>query len=107
MEAVLNEADFIGSTSALLKFTQTDTAAAYIVATEGGIIHQMKKYSPTKQFIMAATQSTCACNNCPHMKLNTLEKLYLCMKHELPEIEMEESILLRARTAIDRMLALS
>lgn len=106
-EAVLQIADFIGSTSQLLKYTQTNEAKSFIVATETGILHQMQQAAPTKTFIPAPPDNACACNDCPHMKLNTLEKLYLCLKYELPEITMEESIRLAAKKPIDRMLDLS
>ena len=106
-EAVLQLADFIGSTSQLLKFTQTDSAPTYIVATETGILHQMKQEAPDKSFIPAPPDNACACNDCPHMKLNTLEKLYLCLKYEKPEIIMEEQLRIAAKKPIDRMLDLS
>ncbi|MCX8019763.1 MAG: quinolinate synthase NadA [Chitinophagaceae bacterium] len=106
-EAVLKHADFIGSTTGLLKFTQTDDAMEYIVATETGIIHQMMKASPHKTFIPAPPDNSCACNNCPHMKLNTLEKLYLCMQYEKPEILIDEELRLAAKKPIDRMLEIS
>ena len=106
-EAVLEHADYIGSTSALLKFTQTDSSSEYIVATEAGIIHQMKKASPQKTFIPAPPDNTCACNECPYMKLNTMEKLYLCMKNRAPEITMPERLRELARAPIQRMLSLS
>lgn len=106
-DAVLKLADYIGSTTQLLKFTETDSSSAYIVATETGILHQMMKNSPAKNFIPAPPDNACACNDCPHMKLNTLEKLYLCMEYEQPEILMEESLRLAAKKPIDRMLELS
>lgn len=106
-DAVLRIADFIGSTTQLLKYTQTDSSSSYIVATETGILHQMQKAAPGKTFIPAPPDNACACNDCPHMKLNTLEKLYLCMKYEVPEITMEESLRLAAKKPIDRMLELS
>ena len=106
-EAVLNIADFIGSTTGLLKFTKQDAGSAYIVATETGILHQMQKASPDKTFIPAPPNNSCACNDCPHMKLNTLEKLYLCLKYEAPEILMDEDLLLAARKPIDEMLKIS
>lgn len=106
-EPLLKIADFIGSTTGLLKYTQTDDAQEYIVATESGILHQMMKSSPNKKFIPAPPENNCACNDCPHMKLNTLEKLYLCMKYELPEINMEEELRLAAKKPIDRMLEIS
>ena len=106
-EAVLRIADFIGSTSQLLKYTQEDQARSFIVATETGILHQMKQRAPGKTFIPAPPDNACACNDCPHMKLNTLEKLYLCMKYEVPEITMEEEVRVAALKPIDRMLSLS
>ncbi len=104
---VLEKAHYIGSTSGLLKFTRQDPATEFIVATEAGIIHQMQKLSPHKTFIPAPPDNTCACNECPHMKRNTLEKLYVCMKHELPEIVLEDWIIRDARASIDRMLEIS
>lgn len=106
-EPVLALADFIGSTTGLLKFTQTDLAKSFIVVTETGILHQMEKASPHKTFIPAPPDNACACNECPYMKLNTLEKLYLCMKYGQPEIIMPESLRLRAKLPIDRMLEIS
>ncbi len=106
-ESILRIAEFIGSTTALLKFTQTDNSKEYIVATEAGILHQMQKESPDKTFIPGPPENNCACNDCPYMKLNTLEKLYLCMKYELPEITMKEELLIAARTPINRMLEIS
>lgn len=106
-EPILRIADYIGSTTGLLKYTQTDSAQEYIVATETGILHQMMKASPDKTFIPAPPNNSCACNDCPHMKLNTLEKLYLCMEYETPEIIMEEELRLAAKKPIDRMLEIS
>ncbi|MBP7554684.1 MAG: quinolinate synthase NadA [Chitinophagaceae bacterium] len=106
-EAILKMADYIGSTTGLLKFTQTDPSTEFIVATESGILHQMMKASPDKTFIPAPPNNSCACNDCPHMKLNSLEKLYLCMEYETPEIIMDEELRLAARKPIDRMLEIS
>lgn len=106
-EPILKMADYIGSTTGLLKYTQTDDSKEYIVATESGILHQMMKASPHKKFIPAPPENNCACNDCPHMKLNTLEKLYLCMEYESPEIIMEEEIRLAALKPIERMLEIS
>jgi quinolinate synthase len=106
-EAVLRVADYIGSTTGLLKYTQLDSAKEFIVVTESGILHQMQKASPGKTFIPGPPTNNCACNDCPHMKLNTLEKLYLCMEYETPEITMEEGLRLAARKPIDRMLQIS
>jgi quinolinate synthase len=106
-EALLRIADFIGSTTQLLKYIEKDDAHKYIVATETGILHQMQQKAPLKTFIAAPPDNSCACNDCPHMKLNTLEKLYLCMKYEQPEIIMEENLRKAAKISIDRMLLLS
>jgi quinolinate synthase len=106
-EAVLAQADFIGSTTQLLDYSAKNESQCFIVATETGILHQMIKNAPHKTFIPAPPNNACACNDCPHMKLNTLEKLYLCMKYELPELEMEENLRLAAKKPIDRMLELS
>ena len=106
-EPVLKMADFIGSTTGLLKFTQSDDSKEYIVATETGILHQMMKASPGKTFIPAPPNNSCACNDCPHMKLNTLEKLYLCLEYETPEITMDEELRKAARKPIDKMLEIS
>jgi quinolinate synthase len=104
---VLNHADYIGSTTALLKYSQKSASDIFIVATEPGIIHQMSKSAPNKQFIPAPPINQCACNECPHMRLNTLEKLYLCMENKTPEIKIPESIHLKALQPIQRMLAMS
>jgi quinolinate synthase len=106
-QPVLDAADYIGSTTQLLKYTKTDPGQTYIVVTETGILHQMAKESPNKTFIPGPPTNNCACNDCPHMKRNTLFKIYLCMKHELPEINMEESLRLAAKKPLDRMLELS
>lgn len=106
-EAVLQMADFIGSTTQLLDYTKKEKSNSFIVATETGILHQMIKNAQEKTFIPAPPNNSCACNDCPHMKLNTLEKLYLCMKYELPELLMDETLRLAAKKPIDRMLALS
>ncbi len=106
-EAVLRVADFIGSTTQLLKYSAVDNASEYIVATETGILHQMQKDSPGKTFIPAPPNNSCACNDCPYMKLNTLEKLYLCMKYEVPEIIMDEDLRLAAKKPMDRMMDIS
>lgn len=106
-EVVLAEADFIGSTTQLLKFAQTDNATSFIVATEAGILHQMQKSSPEKTFIPAPPNNLCACNECPHMKLNTLDKLYNALLFELPEIQLEESLRLAAKIPMDRMMEIS
>ena len=106
-EAVLNIADFIGSTTQLLKYTQTENTGEFIIATETGILHEMQKTNPTKTFIPAPPNNSCACNDCPHMKRNTLEKLFISMQYELPEIKMEEKLRAAAKKPIDRMLEIS
>lgn len=106
-DAILQHADFIGSTTELLKYSVSSEYNSFIVATETGILHQMQKAAPEKTFIPAPPDNACACNDCPHMKLNTLEKLYLCLKYELPEITMEENLRISARKPIERMLELS
>jgi quinolinate synthase len=106
-EPILKLADFIGSTTALLKFTQTSNAQKFIVATETGILHQMQKAEPQKTFIPAPPENNCACNDCPHMKLNTLEKLYLCLKHEKPEVIIPERLMQDALRPLKRMLEIS
>ncbi|GAC1453082.1 MAG: quinolinate synthase NadA [Chitinophagaceae bacterium] len=106
-DGVLAVADYIGSTTQLLKYTQTDAAGSYIVATETGILHQMQQASPGKTFIPAPPNNSCACNDCPHMKLNTLEKLYLCMMYEKPEITMDEHLRQAAGKPMERMMKIS
>jgi quinolinate synthase len=106
-ELILSMADYIGSTTQLLKYTKTDNYQQYIVATETGILHQMQQESPSKTFIPAPPNNNCACNDCPHMKLNTLEKLYGCMAYEVPEITMDESLRIAAKKPMDRMLEIS
>jgi quinolinate synthase len=104
---ILDKADFIGSTSQLLKYTKDNPATEFIVATESGILHQMELASPHKTFIPAPPNNTCACNDCPHMKRNTMEKLYLAMKYELPEIKLEDWIIKQGVASIDNMLEVS
>lgn len=104
---LLNMADYIGSTTGILKYATTSSAKEFIVATEAGIIHQMQKINPTKVFIPAPPNNSCACNDCPHMKLNTLEKLYNCLKYEQPEIILSTELIEKARRPIERMLELS
>jgi quinolinate synthase len=104
---ILQMADFIGSTTALLNFTQKDPAKEFIVATETGILHQMQKSSPDKKFYVVPTDETCSCNDCPYMKLNTLPKLLNCLKNESPEIVLSTGLMDKARKPILRMLELS
>ena len=106
-ESLLQIADYIGSTTQLLKYSIKDSAMEFIVATETGIIHQMQKDAPEKLFIPAPPNNSCACNECPHMKLNTLEKLYLCLKYEVPEINMDETLRLAALKPMLKMLDIS
>ena len=106
-EPVLRVADFIGSTSSLLKYTFENPATEFIVATESGILHQMQIQSPFKTFIPAPPDNMCACNDCPYMKLNTLEKLYLCMEYEEPQIIMDEQLRIASKKPIERMLEIS
>ncbi len=105
---ILIVADFIGSTSALLNYTRRDSTNTYIVATESGILHQMKKSNPLKNFIGAPPKdSTCGCSDCIYMKLNTMNKLYNCLKFELPEISVEKNLLIKAKSSIQKMLEVS
>lgn len=107
-EAILDESEFIGSTAALLRFVQTDSASAYIVATESGILHQMQKAVPHKKLIAAPPQEeSCHCNECPFMRLNTPEKVYLALRDLAPELHMDETLREQARAPIERMLRLS
>jgi len=104
---VLRHADFIGSTTALIKFVARSDAQEFIVVTEPGVIHQMEKVAPGKVFIPAPPNNNCACNECPYMRLNTLEKLYQTMRNRAPEIVLEESLRQQALIPIQRMLELS
>ena len=104
---VLGLADYIASTSGLLKYIQRDTAQEFIVVTEPGIIHQMQKAAPEKRFIPAPANNGCACNECPFMRLNTLEKVYLALRDRQPEITLTEEIRLAALAPLERMLAMS
>ena len=105
---VLDVAQYVGSTSGLLNYIQEDNSSEFIVATEAGILHEMQKKAPNKTFIPAPVEDeTCACSECAFMKLNTLEKLYLCLEHELPEIVLDENLMRKARLPIERMLELS
>jgi quinolinate synthase len=106
-EPILEVSDYIGSTTNLIRYAQESTAKEFIVVTETGILHKMQQTAPDKTFIPAPPNNTCACNECPYMKLNTLEKIYLCMKYELPEIIMDEELRLKSKLPIDRMLEIS
>lgn len=104
---VLAMADFIGSTTALIDFVKKDPGNKFIVATETGILHQMKKDCPDKQFIIVPADETCACNDCPYMKMNTMEKLLRCLENETPEIKLDSDIIRRAKDPILKMLQIS
>jgi quinolinate synthase len=106
-EALLDRSHFIGSTAALLKFVESDPATTFIVVTEPGILHQMQKRVPQKQLIPAPPEANCACNECPFMRLNTPEKLYLALRDLSPRVELPAELRERAKVPIDRMLALS
>lgn len=105
--ALLNVSDYIGSTTGILNYATKSEAKEFIVATESGIIHQMQKMNPNKVFIPAPPNNSCACNDCPHMKLNTLEKLYNCLKYEQPEVHLSADLIEKAKKPIVRMLELS
>ncbi len=104
---ILEIADFVGSTAAMLKFVSHDTSKKYIVATESGIVHQMKKNEPEKEFIIASNDKTCSCNDCEYMKMNTLDKLYKCLKSEQPEILLSAEVIEKARIPILKMLEIT
>ncbi len=105
---ILTISDFVGSTSALIKYTKENNSESFIVVTEPGVIHEMKKVSPQKFFIPAAAEDAeCACSECEFMKVNKIEKLYTCLKYELPEITINEEIRKRAYKPIKAMLDLS
>ena len=106
-EAVLRHADYVGSTTGILNFAKQSPASEFIVATESGILHQMEKACPDKTFISAPGEGGCSCSECPYMKLNTMEKLYLCMRDRKPEITLEEGLRQRALQPIVRMLEMS
>lgn len=104
---LLDHASYIGSTAGLLRYSKSSDCTTFIVATESGILHQMQKESPQKTFIPAPPTNTCACNDCPHMRLNTLEKLYNCLKYEAPETTLDPQLMIDAKKPIVRMLELS
>lgn len=106
-EHILKLADYIGSTTGLLKYAINSSEKEFIVVTESGILHQMQKASPDKIFIPAPPTNNCACNDCPHMKLNTMEKIYLCMKYEIPEVCIAQELMQPALAPLKRMLAIS
>lgn len=104
---ILEIADFVGSTAQMLNFTKKDETKKYIVATETGIVHQMKRESPEKTFLIVPSNQTCSCNDCPYMKMNTLEKIYLCLKNEKPEIFLNEDEIESAKIPVQRMIEIS
>ena len=106
-ESVLRHADYVGSTTGILNFATHNVASEFIVATESGILHQMERACPEKTFIPAPGEGGCSCSECPHMKLNTMEKLYLAMRDRKPEITLEENLRQRALKPILRMLEMS
>lgn len=106
-QPVLMLADFVGSTTAMLKYTKDSDAQKFIVATETGILHQMKKDSPEKEFLIVPADETCSCNDCAYMKLNTMEKIYLALKNEQPEIILPDDIMENAKAPIVKMLEMS
>jgi len=105
-EPLLELASFIGSTSALLSFVEKDPANEFIVATEPGILHQMQKRAPTKTLVPAPPEGNCACNECPFMRLNTPEKVYLALRDLEPRLELDAELIARAKVPIERMLSL-
>ncbi|WP_321516298.1 quinolinate synthase NadA [Marinifilum fragile] len=106
-QPVLMLADFVGSTTAMLKYTKESDAQKFIVATETGILHQMKKDSPEKEFLIVPADETCSCNDCAYMKLNTMEKIYLALKNEQPEIILPDDVMENAKAPIVKMLEMS
>ncbi|HQN97976.1 MAG TPA: quinolinate synthase NadA [Bacteroidales bacterium] len=106
-QAVLQVADYIGSTNGMLKYVEQSSHQKFIIASETGIVHQMKKRSPDKLFLVAPADETCSCNDCPYMKMNNLENLYQCMLDESPEIELDADIAERALKPIEKMLEIS
>ncbi len=106
-QQILEIADFVGSTTGLLKFVRTDKSKKFIVATETGILHQMYNESPDKEFLVVPSNETCSCNDCPYMKLNTMEKLYLALKNEKPFVSLDNKTIKMALKPIERMLKIS
>jgi quinolinate synthase len=104
---ILELADYVGSTTGLLNYTMKSDFHTFIVATESGILHQMRKSSPEKKFLIVPANETCSCNDCPYMKMNTLEKIYACLNSEKPELKLSKSFIDKARKPILRMLKLS
>jgi len=106
-ERILRLADHIGSTTSILKYATTSPASTFIIVTEAGILHQMKKACPDKTFIAAPPDGPCACNECPFMRLNTLEKVYACMRDRRPAITLDETLRRRSLVPLERMLEMS
>ena len=106
-EKILNHADFIGSTTALINYTQTSTSNSFIVVTEPGVIHQMKKLNPNKTYIPLANNEGCACNECPHMRLNTIDKMITALETLSPEIILNQQLISQAKKPLIKMLELS
>ena len=106
-QQILEIADFVGSTTGLLKFTHNDSSKKFIVATETGILHQMYKESPDKEFLIVSSNDSCSCNDCPYMKLNTMEKVYLSLKNEKPSVSLDKKTIELARKPIEKMLEIS
>ncbi len=106
-EALLDSADFVGSTAALLRYVRESPGKAFIVATEAGILHAMRRARPDATLISAEPHSGCSCALCPYMRLNTMEKLYLCMRDRTPYVSVDPPVAARARVAVDRMLLMS
>jgi len=106
-DVILRMADYVGSTTGILNFAVKSDKKSFIIATEPGILHQMQKSAPDKELIPAPPEANCACNECPHMKKNTLEKVYLSLRDLSPRLEMDPKLMVAARIPIDRMLALS
>jgi quinolinate synthase len=107
VDAVLEYADVIGSTSRLLEEVKTNPARQFIVATESGIFHQMKKLRPDAELIQAPAEGSCACNECPYMKLNTLEKIKAALLNLKPQVILDEELRRRAQVPLDRMMTLT
>ncbi len=106
-EGILRHADYVGSTTGMIRYAENSPAREFIVATESGLLHQMEKACPGKAFVTAPGEGGCSCSECPHMKRNTMEKLYLCMRDRTPEITINEALRLRALCPIERMLRIS
>jgi quinolinate synthase len=107
-EYILKASEYVGSTSGMINYVKNSPAREFIVATEAGILHEMRKEAPDKTFIPAPVEDTsCSCSECPYMKMNTMKKLYLCMKHELPEVSVPEDIRKKALIPIQKMLEIS